>query len=73
MATTEPASTYPKLFRSFVAISSSSFPNGEPMRLVGFTRHADSHERGTAETVTVMSIDYADLKTLYAVLSRPAP
>lgn len=46
--------------------------NGEPVRLVGLTRHADSPEHGLAETTTVMAADYADLKTLNEVLSRPA-
>lgn len=46
--------------------------NGEPVRLVGLTRHADSPEYGLAETTTVMAADYDDLKTLNEVLSRPA-
>jgi beta-galactosidase/beta-glucuronidase len=46
--------------------------NSEPVRLVGLTRHADSSEHGLAETITVMSADYAELKALNAVLSRPA-
>jgi beta-galactosidase/beta-glucuronidase len=45
--------------------------NGEPMRLVGLTRHADSPEHGLAETVTVMAQDYDDLKRLNMVFSRP--
>ena len=45
--------------------------NGEPVRLVGATRHADSPEHGLAESITVMAADYTDLKTLNAVLSRP--
>jgi beta-galactosidase/beta-glucuronidase len=45
--------------------------NGEPVRLVGVTRHADSPEYGLAEPVTVMAADYDDLKTLNEVLSRP--
>jgi len=45
--------------------------NGEPMRLVGLTRHADSPNHGLAETVTVMATDYDDLKTLNMVFSRP--
>jgi beta-galactosidase/beta-glucuronidase len=45
--------------------------NGEPVRLVGFTRHADSPEHGLAETVTVMAADYDDLKRLNMVFSRP--
>jgi beta-galactosidase/beta-glucuronidase len=46
--------------------------NGEPVRLVGLTRHADSPGHGLAETVVVMATDYADLKQLNTVLSRPA-
>jgi beta-glucuronidase len=46
--------------------------NGEPVRLVGLTRHADSPAHGLAEPVTVMAADFADLKRLNAVLSRPA-
>jgi beta-galactosidase/beta-glucuronidase len=45
--------------------------NGEPMRLVGITRHADSPWYGLAETVTMMAQDYDDLKTLNMVFSRP--
>jgi beta-galactosidase/beta-glucuronidase len=45
--------------------------NGEPVRLVGATRHADSPEHGLAEPITVMAADYTDLKTLNVVLSRP--
>ncbi|MFQ5811948.1 MAG: glycoside hydrolase family 2 TIM barrel-domain containing protein [Anaerolineae bacterium] len=45
--------------------------NGEPGRLVGLTRHADSPEHGLAETVTVMAADYDDLKRLNMVFSRP--
>jgi beta-glucuronidase len=45
--------------------------NGEPMRLVGLTRHADSPWYGLAETVTIMAQDYDDLKTLNMVFSRP--
>jgi beta-glucuronidase len=45
--------------------------NGEPVRLVGLTRQADSPAHGLAETVTVMAADYADLKTLNTVLTRP--
>jgi hypothetical protein len=46
--------------------------NGEPVRLVGLTRHADSPVHGLAEPVTVMAADFTDLKRLNAVLSRPA-
>jgi beta-glucuronidase len=45
--------------------------NGEPVRLVGLTRHADSPEHGLAETVAMMAADYDDLKRLNMVLSRP--
>ena len=45
--------------------------NGEPVRLVGLTRHADSPWHGLAETVTMMSRDYEDLKSLNMVFSRP--
>lgn len=46
--------------------------NGEPMRLAGLTRHQDSPEQGLAETVEIMEADYADLKALNTVFSRPA-
>ncbi len=45
--------------------------NGEPLRLVGLTRHADSPGNGLAETVTAMTADYDDLKRLNVVFSRP--
>lgn len=45
--------------------------NGEPVRLAGLTRHADSPEHGLAETVTVMAADYDDMKRLNMVFSRP--
>jgi Glycosyl hydrolases family 2, TIM barrel domain/Glycosyl hydrolases family 2 len=45
--------------------------NGEPVRLVGLSRHADSSAYGL-EPVTIMAADFADLKRLNAVLSRPA-
>ena len=47
------------------------FLNGEPVRLVGMTRHADSPEYGLAEPVTIMAADYEDMKRLNMVLSRP--
>jgi beta-galactosidase/beta-glucuronidase len=47
------------------------FLNGEPVRLVGLTRHADSPEYGLAEPYTVMAQDYDDLKRLNMVFSRP--
>jgi beta-galactosidase/beta-glucuronidase len=45
--------------------------NGEPMRLVGMTRHQDSPEYGLAEPVTFMSAEYDDMKRLNMVFSRP--
>ena len=45
--------------------------NGEPVRLVGVTRHADSPQFGLAETVQIMAADYNDIKTLNEVFSRP--
>ena len=45
--------------------------NGEPVRLVGVTRHADYPGQGSAETVTAMAADYDDLKILNEVFSRP--
>jgi beta-galactosidase/beta-glucuronidase len=45
--------------------------NGEPVRLVGMTRHADSPEYGLAEPVSIMAADYSDMKRLNMVLSRP--
>ena len=45
--------------------------NGEPVRLVGVTRHADYPGQGSAETITAMAADYDDLKTLNEVFSRP--
>ncbi len=45
--------------------------NGEWVRLVGLTRHADSAAHGLAETGTIMATDYDDLKRLNMVLSRP--
>ena len=45
--------------------------NGEPVRLVGVTRHADYPGQGSAETISAMATDYDDLKTLNEVLSRP--
>jgi len=47
------------------------FLNGEPVRLVGVTRHEDYPGQGSAETVTAMAADYNDLKLLNEVLSRP--
>ena len=45
--------------------------NGEPVRLVGISRHADSQQFGLAETVQIMAADYNDIKTLNEVFSRP--
>jgi len=45
--------------------------NGEWVRLVGLTRHADSPQHGLAETETIMAADYDDLKRLNMVFSRP--
>jgi beta-galactosidase/beta-glucuronidase len=45
--------------------------NGEAVRLVGVTRHADYPGQGSAETISAMAADYDDLKTLNEVLSRP--
>ena len=45
--------------------------NGERVRLVGVTRHADAPAQGSAESVTAMAADYEDLKLLNEVLSRP--
>lgn len=47
------------------------FLNGEPVRMVGMTRHADSPEFGLAEPYSVMAADYDDMKRLNMVLSRP--
>ena len=44
--------------------------NGEAVRLVGLSRHADSPEHGLAETVAVMARDYDDLKRLNMVFGR---
>jgi len=45
--------------------------NGEWVRLVGLSRHADSPEYGLAENVSIMASDYDDLKRLNMVFSRP--
>lgn len=45
--------------------------NGEPVRLVGVTRHADSPQFGLAESVQIMAADYDDIKKMNEVLSRP--
>ncbi len=55
-----------------VALEGAQFLlNGEPVRMVGMTRHADSVEYGLAEPVFVMAADYDDMKRLNMVLSRP--
>jgi beta-galactosidase/beta-glucuronidase len=46
--------------------------NGEPVRLVGLTRHSDSPANGLAEPLDVVDDDYDDLKRLNEVLTRPA-
>ena len=58
-------------FRSVELKEGYFYLNGEPVRLVGVTRHADYPGQGAAETVTAMAADYDDLKTLNEVLSRP--
>src|SRR5688572_6862873 len=45
--------------------------NGEPVRLVGVTRHPDYPGQGSAEPVTAMAADYDDSKTLNEVYPRP--
>jgi len=45
--------------------------NGEPVRLVGVTRHADSPQFGLAESIQIMAADYADIKKMNEVISRP--
>lgn len=45
--------------------------NGEWVRMVGLTRHADSPEYGLAETAVIMAADFDDLKRLNMVFSRP--
>lgn len=58
-------------FRSVELKDGYFYLNGEPVRLVGITRHADYPGQGAAETVTAMAADYDDLKTLNEVFSRP--
>ena len=45
--------------------------NGERVRLVGMTRHADSPWEGLAETAGTLRHDYEDMKSLQLTLSRP--
>src|SRR6185503_1282349 len=58
-------------FRSVELKDGYFYLNGEPVRLVGITRHADYPGQGSAETVTAMTADYDDLKRLNEVFSRP--
>jgi beta-glucuronidase len=57
--------------RSVVLKNNQMLLNGEPVRLVGVTRHADSPQFGLAESVQIMAADYADIKKMNEVLSRP--
>lgn len=57
--------------RSVELKNSQMILNGEPVRLVGITRHADSPQFGLAESVQIMAADYDDIKQLNEVLSRP--
>lgn len=57
--------------RSIVLRGGRIVLNGEPVRLVGVTRHADSPANGLAETLAVIAADYEDLKRLNQVLTRP--
>jgi beta-glucuronidase len=45
--------------------------NGEPVRLVGMTRHEDSPWEGLAETPGTMRYDYDDMRALNTTLTRP--
>ncbi len=45
--------------------------NGEPVRLVGLSRHADVPGHGLAESTSVMTADFDDLKNLNMVFGRP--
>ncbi len=45
--------------------------NGEPVRLVGLSRHADVPGQGLAESASVMSADFDALKSLNMVIGRP--
>jgi beta-glucuronidase len=47
------------------------FLNGERVRLVGLSRHADSPTEGLAESPALIASDYDDLKQLNEVLTRP--
>lgn len=45
--------------------------NGEPVRLVGLSRHADVPGHGLAEGASIMAADFDDLKRLNMVFARP--
>ena len=47
------------------------FLNGEPVRLVGLSRHADVPGYGLAEPAPIMKKDFDDLKNLNMVCARP--
>jgi beta-glucuronidase len=57
--------------RSVELAHAKLFLNGEPVRLVGLSRHEDSPAHGLAETPAVVAADYRDLKRLNEVLARP--
>lgn len=45
--------------------------NGEPMRLAGLSRHANVPGYGLAETESIMTAEFDDLKRLNMVIGRP--
>jgi hypothetical protein len=57
--------------RSVVLAHGRLLVNGEPVRLVGLSRHEDSPAHGLAETPAVVTRDYNDLERLNEVLTRP--
>ena len=57
--------------RTIELIGDQMHLNGEPVRLVGITRHADSPQFGLAESLQIMAADYNDIKLMNEVLSRP--
>lgn len=57
--------------RSIELKEGAFFLNGEPMRLVGVSRHADVPGHGLAETDEAAAADYNDLKCLNQVFTRP--
>jgi hypothetical protein len=57
--------------RQIVLKDARFYLNGEAVRLVGLSRHADSPRFGLAETTTIMAADYDGLKQLNTVFSRP--